>query len=394
MKRRHGIRLFAATALFLATSISAADKPQFGEWGVDLSEMSKTVRPGDDFFRYVNEGWLNREKIPAGMPEYNDALRIYLANEQRFNAIIQDVLAKPQKAGSPEQQIADTYRSHINMAKRNELGLTPIASDLADIAKARTHTDLARLFAVPWLTGPFSAGVLSDPGDPQRYVAAVAQDGLTLPQDYYLNEGEPYATVRGYLKSYIADTLKRGGIADAEAKASRIFDLEMAIARQHWTTPQRRDVVAMYRPMSPAELKAFAPGFDWDVYLKAQGFVGVRKIDVVTSTAVQGLAKLVIQAPVDLWKDYMTFHLLSGFSDDLGETWQKAHFDFFEGKLQGISQQRPLEIRAVASTNASMGSQIGKLYVQRHFPPEHRAQVQSMVDYIRQTFGDRINKLD
>ena len=392
--RQHLLLCLSSVSVLCAAPLLAADKPQFGEWGVDLSEMSKTVRPGDDFFRYVNEGWLNREKIPAGMPEYNDALRIYLSNEQRFNAIIQDVLAKPQKAGSPEQQIADTYRSHINMAKRNALGLTPLKADMAKIAKARTHKDLARVLADPWMTGPFGAGVLSDSGDPQRYVTAVGQDGLTLPQDYYLNEGEPYSTVRGYLKTYIGDTLKRAGIADADAKAARIFELEMVIARLHWTTPQRRDVVAMYRPMTPAELKAFAPGFDWDLYLKAQGYGGIQKINVITSTAVQGLSKLFGQTPVDLWKDYMTFHLLSSFSDKLGEEWQKAHFEFFESKLQGIRQQRPLEIRAVASTNASMGPQIGKLYVQRHFPAEHRAQVRSMVDYIQQTFADRISKLD
>ncbi len=245
-----------------------------------------------------------------------------------------------------------------------------------------------------WQTGPIDAGVLSDSGDPQHYIATVAQGGLTLPRDYYVNEGEPYTSMRAALKAYMAETLTKGGTADAGAKAQRIFDLETAIAQAHWTTQQRRDVVAMYRPMSIDELKAFAPGFDWDVYLPARGFGAQKTVSVATSTAVQKLAKLFGETPVETWQAYMTFHLLSSTSDSLGEEWQKSRFEFFERKLQGIQQQRPLQIRAVASTNGYMGPQIGKLYVQRHFPPEHRAQVQSMVDYIRQSFGDRISKLD
>lgn len=378
----------------IAAPASAADKPQFGAWGVDLSGMSTSVRPGDDFYRYVNEGWLTREKIPSGMAEYHDALRIYLVNEQRFNAIIQDVLARPQKRGTPEQQIADMYRAHVDIARLNKLGLTPIRPDLDAIAKAKTHRDIAKLTAVPWQTGPIDAGVLSDAGDPQHYIATVAQGGITLPRDYYVKEGEPYASMRTALKAYISDTLMRAGIKDADAEAQRIFDVETAIASAHWTTQQRRDVVALYRPMSVEGLKAFAPDFEWDAYLQARGFGAQKKINVTTSTAVQKLAKIFGDTPVQTWKAYMTFHLLSSSSDSLGEEWQKARFEFFERKLQGIQQQRPLEIRAVASTNASMGPQIGKLYVQRHFPPEHRAQVQMMVDYIRQSFGDRISKLD
>lgn len=392
MKHRH--LLIYAAILSIPVPALSADKPQFGDWGVDLAEMSKTVRPGDDFFTYVNEGWLKREKIPAGMAEYHDALRIYLSNEQRFNAIIQDVLAKPQKAGSPEQQIADTFRAYTNVEKRNQLGLKPLKGDLDAINKARSHADLARLMAVPWQTGPIDAGVLSDSGDPQHYIATVAQGGLTLPRDYYVNEGEPYTTMRAALKTYMAETLARAGVSDAEAKAQRIFDLEVAIAQAHWTTQQRRDVVAMYRPMPAKDLPKFAPGFEWESYLKARGFGKEKKISVATSTAVQKLAKLFGETPVDTWKAFMTFHLLSSTSDSLSEDWQKARFEFFERKLQGIQQQRPLEVRAVASTNAYMGAQIGKLYVDRHFPPEHRAQVQTMVDYIRQSFADRISKLD
>ena len=180
---------------------------------------------------------------------------------------------------------------------------------------------------------------------------------------------------------------------DADAKAERILALEIEIAKLHWTAQQRRDVIKMFHPMSPGELVSFAPGFDWPAYLKARGFGGVSQIDVGTDTAVQGLARLFAATPVEVWKDYLTFHQLDNWAENLGTAWQEAYFDFYSRKLRNVPQQRTLEERAVEATNAAVSQQIGKIFARQYFPTAYRAQVDDMVGYIRQSFADRIEKL-
>lgn len=386
--------LLAAACLGLAApAVAAQDTPQFGEWGVDTSGISARVAPGDDFYRYVNEGWLRSATLPVGMPEYNDATRIYLANEARFRDIVKTVLAAPHKAGSPEQQIADTYRAYFDIKRLNALGTKPLAADLKAIGRLRSHRDIAVLSATPWFTGPFVTGVLSDPDKPLRYMPAISQGGLTLPTEYYIKEGPDYAGLRSALTAYISGILRRGGMTDPDAGAARIVALETALAHVQWGPQQRRDVVRMYHPMTLQELKAHAPGFDWQAYFNAYGYPGGLTIDVTTDSAVREIARLFAATPVATWREFMTFHLLDSMANSLGADWQEAHFDFHQRKLMGIAQQRDLETRTIAAANADMGPQIGKLYVQRYFPPEYRAQVDTMVGYIRGSFADRIGKL-
>ena len=396
MRQRFVIGLVVLSLAGVWTTAAAGEPaPQatLGKWGIETDSFSTTVKPGDDFYLYVNEGWLKTAKIPVGLDSYDDPTKLYLGNQDRINEIIKTVLVKPYPNGSDEQQIADTYRAYFDVAAQDRRGLEPIRGDLAAIARVKTRTDLAILMATPWQGGPFASGVLPNAADPQHYIAAVVQSGLTLPSDYYLAAGEPYATNRVQLKAYIADLLSRAGVKDAGAKAGRIVALEIEIAKLHWTAQQRRDVVKMFHPMLPDELASFAPGFDWPAYLKARGFGGISQIDVGTDTAVQGLARLFAATPVDVWKDYLTFHQLDNWAENLGADWQEAHFDFYSRKLRNVPQQRTLEERAVEATNAAVSQQIGKIFARQYFPATYRAQVDEMVGYIRQSFAYRIDKL-
>ncbi len=388
----------AVSALLALAPIAPAlaqENAEIGRWGVDITGISKSVRPGDDFWTYVNEGWLKQTKIPAGLPSYNDMFRLYLSNEERVQGLINGLLAQRHAPGSPEQQIVDYYRSVSDRARVDELGLTPIAQYLARIAAAHSHNDLARISAMPGMAGLIAAGVLADAGEPQHYIPVVAQGDLTLPAtDYYTRDGEPYATLRAALRGYAAATLKRAGIADAEAKADRILALEIEIAKRHWTTAQQRDAVKRYHPMPAAALPTFAPGFPWRIFLAQWGGIEkAPKLSVATDSSVQALARLYGETPLDAWKDYMTFRLIDQWADDLGGEWQAAAFDLHQRKLMGIQQPRPLLQRAIAATNAAMGQQIGRLYVARWFPASDRAAVDEIIDHVRASFKERIGAL-
>lgn len=382
----------------LSVPLAAQDIPQkvqIGEWGVDTEGMSKTVRPGDDFYRYVNERWLNTAKIPTGMSSNDSFVEVFLSTERRVADIITEAREGNDAPGSPEQLIADFHRSYSDMAKRNAVGLVPIASTLATISGLKTREDLARAMALRTVGGLFGNGVTSDSNDPTRQIAVVGADGMTMPsRDYYLNEGEPYARYREALKAYMADTFLRAGFPDAEARALRIFALETEVAKRQWSPLEMRDVVRMNNVMTPEELKAYAPGFPWDIYLAEAGYSNEKRLKVMTDTATRDVAKLFAETPIEDIRSYMMFRLLDFWSPYLSDRWVQAHFDFHKTTLQGTAQRRTADLEAVAAVNEVLSEEIGRIYVAEYFGSADRAKVAEMVDYLRSTYRERIEKLE
>ena len=164
------VTVLAAMALLPAATLAEPPRAAIGEWGIDTTGLSRTVRPGDDFYRYVNEGWLKEAKIPQGLPATDALTELYLSTEQRVLGIITEAREGNDALGTPEQLIADYYRSFADRERRNELGLTPIAASLGLLMGANTHSDLARAMGFTWTAGVVAAGVESDPNDPRRQI--------------------------------------------------------------------------------------------------------------------------------------------------------------------------------------------------------------------------------
>jgi endothelin-converting enzyme/putative endopeptidase len=386
----------AAIALVLVAPVQAADsgeKPPatIGAWGVDTKGMSKTVRPGDDFYRYVNEGWLKSAKLPAGLSALESFTEVYLSTEQRVLGIIKEAREGNDAPGTPEQQIADYYRSYANMEKRNALGITPIASTLSIIAGTKDRADLARLMAMPSMDGLIGAGVTSDAAEPKRQIAAVAAGGLTMPtRDYYLDPSPANVAFRKAFQDYVAETYRRAGMADAEARATKVMALETAIAKEQWSTAQLRDVVAMNNVMTPAQLKAYAPGFPWDAFLKEMKLDGQPKLKVLMDSSVRANARLFAETPVEDLQSWLMFKTLDSWAPMLSAPWVQAHFDFHQKTLSDVAQRRPAELEAVAAVNGVFGEEIGRIYVAEYFGATDRDRVQQLIGYLRSEYGARI----
>jgi len=389
------VTVLAAMALQPAAALAEPLKAAIGEWGIDTAGLSQTVRPGDDFYRYVNEGWLKQAKIPQGLPATDALTELYLSTEQRVLGILTEAREGNDAPGTPEQLIVDYHRSVADRERRNELGLKPIATSLGLLMGANTHSELARAMGFTWTTGVVAANVESDPDDPRRQIPAVVQSGLTLPsREYYLEAGEPYEGVRTALRDHIASSFRRAGVPDADARAAKVVALETELARRHWTTAEMRDVVRRNHVMTLAELKAWAPGFDWDAFLGEIGYDKQPRIKVKSDTAVRDIAKLFAQTPVADLQSFMLFHALDDWSNSLSDEWAEAYFDFHGRKLMGIAQRRPFELEAVGAVSGMFGEEIGRIYVAEYFPAAHRAEVNVMVDYLRDTYRERIGKLD
>ena len=383
--------LLASVAIALALPAAAA-APRFAPWGVDLTAADITVKPGDDFFAFVNGGWDKRTQIApdrtfAGIDSVlNDQI------EKDVHAIIDEQAANPGPRGSVSQQVGDYYGSYMDEAAIDRAGRAPLTPYLARIAAAKTSRDLARLFGSTGYTSPVAMFIAPDTVDPTLNTVYVTQTGLGMPgRDYYLLPGAKYDGFRKAYRDYVIKIQTLAGIKDAPAKADRIIALETAIAKLHWTPEQQRDTKATTNPMTRAELKALAPQLDWDAFLAAQGMAGQANLIVREKSAIAGEAALVASKPLSLWKDYLAYHFVSEAAPYLNKPFADARFDFFSRTLRDVPVQRERWKRGVDLVNGAMGEGVGKLYVERHYPAESDRQMGELIADIRAALKDKID---
>ena len=376
-------------------TVMAEADPRLGEFGVETQHISETVDPGDDFFTYVNEGWLETAEYPPGFSSLNGFTELYLETEARIEEIIQRSANGNPAPDTPEYQIGTLYNDFLNTDRIEELGLTPLQADIDGILASQTHEDIARWFGRPSQMSMFSMGVTIDPGDPTRYVISTGQAGLGLPnRDYYLREDDPFPGHREAYVDYMTGLFDRAGIDNGRERAEDILALETAIAEIHWDRAQVRDRIANYNLMTVDELIEFAPGFDWRAFLEEEDVAGQEEIIVNTDTAVQALAQLFSETPVETLRSYLAFHFIDNHTAMLPEAYDTASFEFYGRRLNGTEEQRPRELRAVQFVNGQLGELIGQVYVEEHFPPEYREQMTELVEYLRRAFADRLETLE
>ncbi|MDT8409670.1 MAG: M13 family metallopeptidase [Wenzhouxiangellaceae bacterium] len=376
-------------------SEAAAETARIGDWGVDPAEISESVAPGDDFFAFVNAGWLERSEIPAGFSRFGAFTELSLEAEERVAEIVADASEADTAAGDPRQQVGAMHAAFLNIDRINALGLEPIQAELDQLLALESHEQAARWMARPGSNSIAGAFVTLDSGNPERYLVHIGQSGLGLPdKDYYEREDAPFPDHRAAYIDYIEATFERAGIDDARQRAEAVMALETAIADAHWTRVQRRDREANYNLMSVAELKASAPGFPWDAFFAEREFSGIDEVVVATNTAIEALAGLFAETPVDTWASYHAFHWINNHAPVLSEPFEQAHFELFSKRLNGVEEQRPRDKRAIQFVSERLREQVGKIYVERHFPPEYRDQMLELVGYLSRAFDERLNALE
>jgi len=212
-----------------AHAAAAARKPFYGNWGADLAGMDKTAKPGDDFFRYMNGAWYDKAVIPPDRTSTGSFLDLDIQSEDRVRGLMAELESRKDKLTPEEKRVYDLYHSYADSAHVEQLGLKPAEQDLQKIAAVKSLEDVARVMgSVPMGTQSlFRTGIGIDDKKPDSYAVFINQSGLGLPdRDYYLLDEKGIVAARTAYRAYIAEILKLGAVADAEAKAQRIFDLE------------------------------------------------------------------------------------------------------------------------------------------------------------------------
>jgi putative endopeptidase len=377
------------------------DRAAFGNWGVETQYISKSIKPGDDFFTYVNEGWIKSTKIPEGYWDYGQTSILAAETDQHVCDIVHAAAKASAPKGDPRQQIGDLYSSFMDTDRTEKRGLSPIQSDLNSMLTIKSHEDVARWMANPRSSSLVAINVFPDAGNTKRWLVHLDQGNFVQPilglprRDYYVRMDGSFPADRVAYREYITQVFQYAGIDRAAQRATDVVALETKLASLQWNLEQLRDRKANYHLLSIRELEAaYAPGFPWGTFLTARQVGDVQEVVLGTDTAVQAQAKVFRETPVDHWASYLAFHWIQNQVDLLPSAFQTASFDFYGKRLSGQKEQSPRDQRAIAFANSRMAQEVGKLYVERYFSKESLTRAVELFDYLRRAFGERLASVD
>jgi len=398
--------IFGAAALLVLAACSqdqpasqqVADEAPALKSGINLDAMNTSVRPGDDFFAYVNGTWVEETEIPADKASYGVGYMLYEEAQENVKAIIETSATGDFAKGTDEQKVGDLYKSYMDMEARNANGVKPLKPLLDQIDALENHDDLAVFMASAGRRGiemPFYVEQFEDLKDPKFYAMNVFQGGLGLPdREYYFTEDEKSEDIRAKYTAHIAKMFDLAGFDGGAAAASTIMTLETRIAGKHIKKEDARNWAGNYNKVAIADLGDVMPRFNWDGYLDEAGIADIGSV-VIYMTGYLGELDEIIQATdIDTWKTYLRWATLNTMAARLTAELDDQNFDFYSKTLSGIEEQQPMWRRAVNVVNGSLGEVVGKVYVTEHFPPEAKARMLELVGNLINAYEKSIKELD
>lgn len=366
--------------------------------GIDTSWIDPSVRLQDDLFRHFNGRWLKETVIPEDRS--NDGAFMVLRNqaEAQVRAIIESA------SGSVEaQKITDLFASFMDEAQIEKLGTSPIAADLAKVDAIDSLDDF--ISTMSWLeargaSGITETGIFPDMMDSSSNILYIHQGGLSLPDESYYKE-EQHESIRTAFVEHMVKMFTLLGITDGAAKAREVFELETKVAALHWDQVRNRDASLTYNKMTGAELDKLSPALNWPLWITA-GEIPAIVFDTVIigqPSFFEGISPLIAAFDSDpamksAWKSWLSWHVISGSAAYLNSDIVNENFAFYGTTLSGTPQLRERWKRGVSLVEGCLGEAIGKIYVQRHFPPAAKARMEGLVANLIAAYRGSINSLD
>lgn len=369
-----------------------------GALGIDVGNIDASYRPQDDFFRHVNGGWLAKTEIPSDRSNYGSFSELFDVSEALQRDIIEAAAAKSGTGNRTETLIGNFFNAYMDEATINAKGAAPLASHLAQVAAVNSTRALMRYFGEGQKYGhgsPLRFWIDQDSANTTRYVPFITQAGTSLPdRDYYLKNDEKFSTVRTAYLAHIERMFGFAGLPNGAEAARNVLALEKRLAEQQWERVRNRDRNATFNPMTRQELIDLMGGIDLPVFLDAAG-LGEQADFIVRQPSYQSaIADIINTTPLNVWRDYLNWHVIDGAADYLSDDFVAANFDFYSRTLRGIEENRPRWKRAVSAVNGALGEAVGKLYVERTFKREAKVRMDEMVENLRTAFGTSIDGLE
>lgn len=395
-----------STVAFSAPALAAeGEAGQWGSFGVQTQWIDKEVKPGDDFDAHVNGVWNRSTEIPADKTRIGAFITLDDLSQDRIKGILEGLMQGTHAPGSDEARLADAYKAFLDTQAIEAAGMAPVRPQLRAIWAAKTPQDIADLFAQPGYASPLDFQAFSDAKNSEVYALYISAGGLGLPdRDYYLQDNPTFREAREKYREYLTFLLGKAGYGDPAAAAQAVFALETRMARAHWDSAAYRQRELTYNKVPAAGLAAYGDqallprmlaglGAKADhaiVYdlpptpaeLKAAG-IGQAEAKAKFGGGTPAMVALVEQVPVATWQAWLVAQFLSNHAAVLPKEFDDARFALYGKTLRGQQEQRPRWKRAVDTVEDQLGELLGKLYVQKYYPPAERAAMTELVANLR-----------
>lgn len=365
--------------------------------GIELENFDKSVRPDEDFFRYVNGQWLTKTKIPDDQSNYGAFTALDIETKEAIKKIIED--ASTQKSPSPiAKQVGDFYRSYTDVAQRNQAGLEPIQGMLSQIKAIQSKDQLIQLagkLSRRGISTFYGFYIEPDAKRSDQYAIYVQQSGTTLPdRDYYLENAERYQVILSAYAKFVEKMLAQLDWPNPTESASNIIELERSFAHSQWTQVELRDPVKGYNKMPASELATRYPNLLWSDYATAAGLPSGLEVIVGQPSFMIGASRNIDDCDLETLKAYLAFQMIDTYAPLLSESLEKMHFDFHKTTLSGVTEQEPLWRRGVDACNGMLGMPVGQLYVEKYFSAKSKEKMNTLVKNLMVAFEKRIDQLE
>lgn len=367
--------------------------------GIDLQWIDNAVKPQHDFFKFTSGKWLASVQIPTDKGRFGAFDELRDLSEQRLQDIITELSKQKNLSESSEsKKIADLYTSFMNERLIHKLDIQPLHATFSRIDKVKTKQQLTATFADIGQLGvslPLTNYVGQDARNAASYAVYVNQGGLSLPdRDYYLNEDAKFKAYRDAYLKHVEKMLTMSGTKNAHDIAALILELETKIAKAQWSKVENRNPVKTYNKIDVAKLPELMPDFSWTPYLKMAGID--KKVDFVIvrqPTYLSALNAIYAETPLKVWQEYIKWRLLDSYAPYLSERFVREDFAFNSVTLRDIPAIQPRWKRGVARVEAALPEALGKIYVEKYFPPENKQRMEQLVNNLTIAYQQSIKNL-
>ncbi|MGC4035478.1 MAG: M13 family metallopeptidase [Chitinophagaceae bacterium] len=363
-----------------------------------ITGIDSSVKPGDNFFRYVNGKWWDTVAIPTTQSGVGSYMFLNYPQRIRLQGILDSVSKANNTPGSIEQKIGDFYASGMDTVTIEKRGYDPLKPILARIDSIKDVSSLLQFVADEQKQNDaslFSFYVGPDNNNSSVNIAQFSQAGIGLPdRDYYFKTDDNTLAVQAAYKKYISTLFQLTGtdVATAEKNTATVYEIEKQFAAVHKTNIERRDVKANYNKIAITDLVKKQPNIDWNLFLKNLD-VHIDSMNMQQPAYYDKLNAMLKSVSINDWKTYLKESVLLTYADFLSKPFADASFEYSK-VLTGQAVKKPRSEEMASAVDNLLGMALSQLYVKKYFPESAKKRMLELVDNLQKSFEARINKLD
>lgn len=374
-------------------------QPHYGKWGLDLDAMDRSIKPGDDFYSYMNGTWNKSVEIPDDKLAVGPMISMQDLAQDELKSMINEISLEGTTQGSDTQKIRDWYLSMMDLVKLDSLGLSPLVKDLEAIEKLSSRGDLVDMLAKNLAdlgAAPMHLDFGFDAKNAGKTLLEISTTGMALPaREMYLDEN--YTPIRKSYREHLIRVFTLIGNSNPDISADNVVELETSMAQFTWSKAELRNPIKKFNPVPIEQMDEIAPGIDWTRFMSAAGADAQKIVNATTKSSIASLANLIATAPISKWRDYLRYHLIREAQAALSRSFRDEFFDFYGRSLSGQKEELPrwkTAIESMGGRGYPLVDALGKEYVARYVPHDSRPILRNIVNNILGAFDKRLQQLE